>query len=336
MKKSTWLIVLLHLMYWAQPIIGFIVNFKSATTNNNWVWTFTLIGTPVAITAFYIAYFFLFPLISKKKIWLFAVYGILTLLVISIAAFLILFSLKPNEKEYIIPILAFSYTTRVLSSIFIACLLRGAVNWYTDIRYKKELEQKNLETSLALLRAQINPHFLFNTLNNIDVLIEKDPATASTYLKKLSDILRFTLYDSSAGDIPLQQEITYIEQYLELQKIRTANPDFVKFDVRGEMKYVQIAPMLFIPFIENAFKHCTNKKVNNGIMIAIISDGLTLTFECNNAYEPQLIEHRQQGGLGLELIQNRLELLHHDRYNLDIEKTNERFTVKLKLYLHAN
>lgn len=337
MKKSTWLIVLLHVMYWGQPIIGFIINIKLAFSNDNWVWVFTLINTPVAMAAFYVAYFFLFPLISKKKIWLFTVYGLLTVFATLIVAILILYGLKHDAQEkWVIPALAVTYPTRVISSIFIACLLRGAINWYTDIRYKEQLEKKNLETSLALLKAQINPHFLFNTLNNIDVLIEKDPATASVYLKKLSDILRFTLYESPGETVNLLQEVNYIRQYIELQKIRTSNPDFVKFEVKGEMKYADIAPMLFIPFIENAFKHCTNKKISNAVAIEIASDGRTITFECSNAYEPGLMETQQKGGLGLELIKNRLELLYRDRYHLDINKTSERFTVTLKIYLNDN
>src|ERR1044071_687955 len=113
---------------------------------------------------------------------------------------------------------------------------------------------------LALIKSQINPHFLFNTINNIDVLIAKDSAKASEYLNKLSGILRYMIYETRNEKISLAGELDYIEKYLELQKIRTANPDYVNFQISGEANNLKIAPMILFPFIENAFKHTENKK----------------------------------------------------------------------------
>jgi LytS/YehU family sensor histidine kinase len=213
-------------------------------------------------------------------------------------------------------------------------LFKGFMVWILEIEYKQQLEKSNLESNLALLKARINPHFLFNTLNNIDVLIEKDPTTASTYLKKLSDILRFTLYESPSATIPLQKEANYIKQYIELQQIRTNNADFVKFSFEQSMDNLQIAPMLFIPFIENAFKYCTNKKIKNAVVISISNKLNQVVFSCSNAHDPDVRITHEESGLGLDLIKSRLELLYPKNYKLDIDKTTDRFNVNLAITLH--
>jgi len=218
----------------------------------------------------------------------------------------------------------------VLYTAFSSCLMKGFLNWYSDIFYKRQLEKKNLETELALLKAQINPHFLFNTLNNIDVLIEKDAKTASIYLKKLSGILRFMLYESPTEKVALTQEVEYIKEYIELQKIRTSNPDFVSFTVTGDTDNMQIAPMLFIPFIENAFKHCTNKKINNAVEITLAVHDKEIDFTCSNAFEQSALPTQERSGLGLDLIRNRLNLLYKN-HQLNIDKTNNRFSIALSI-----
>ncbi len=118
---------------------------------------------------------------------------------------------------------------------------------------------------LALVKSQINPHFLFNTINNIDVLISKDAERASAYLNKLSDIMRFMLYETKPAKIPLPKELTYIEKFIELQKIRTTNEHYVNYSIKGDTANFMIPPMLLISFIENAFKYADNKKVENAI-----------------------------------------------------------------------
>ncbi len=224
----------------------------------------------------------------------------------------------------------------VVYAAFIPCLIRAFLNWYSDIFYKRRLEKKNLETSLALLKAQINPHFLFNTLNNIDVLIEKNANAASEYLKKLSDILRFMLYESPVEKIELKLEVEYINKYIELQKIRTSNDNYVTFEVEGDMDGVLIAPMLFIPFIENAFKHSVNKKLNRAIEVKLMANENEIIFECSNAYDASVLQTQPKSGLGLELIKNRLQLLYKDNYKLEIDKTDNRFNINLTISINAD
>ncbi len=126
----------------------------------------------------------------------------------------------------------------------IGLVMKGFITSYGDIRVKEELNRKNFEVELALVKSQLSPHFLFNTINNIDVLIGIDAARASAYLNKLSDIMRFMLYETKTELIPLEEELAYIEKYIDLQKIRTANPDYIRFRVQGRAPGLLVPPML--------------------------------------------------------------------------------------------
>lgn len=340
MKKSH-LAILLNFLYWIPRFYSLSiflmpqVNFKKfPQLKINFL--LSLESIVVSMIVFYIFYFFFAPmLLSKDKekisysLWI----GFIIILITTGVGYAVQQSIVRNfwgMTWY----WGLSYFLLNIYAAFIACLIKAFLNWYSDIFYKRQLEKKNLETELALLKAQINPHFLFNTLNNIDVLIEKDAKTASVYLKKLSGILRFMLYESPTEKIELKQEVEYINEYIELQKIRTSNPDFVRFTVTGNLDKLQIAPMLFIPFIENAFKHCTDKKINNAIEINIAIQDADIHFTCSNAFDTSAQLTQPQSGLGLDLIQNRLKLLYKENYQFKIDKTNERFTVTLTLKLH--
>jgi LytS/YehU family sensor histidine kinase len=159
-----------------------------------------------------------------------------------------------------------------ISSIcgIVALILKGFITWFNEIKLKELLREKNYEMEMSLIKSKLDPHLLFNTINNIDALILKDAVAASDYLNKLSDIMRFMLYETKADKIFLSKEIEYIDKYIALQKIRTANENHVHFAVTGIPGNKLIAPMVFIPFIENAFKHTNNKKLENAITINIL------------------------------------------------------------------
>jgi two-component system LytT family sensor kinase len=289
MKKSV--VVLLHLLYWGSYILLLLfiyALFRQSQPGGGRppshhggeaipyiLFTKLFMGLAIvpAVTAFYTFYAFLFPrYVSKKKIGLFFVYGILTLLIsgllgeITLTA--VLGGVGDGHKAFIFP----NYDSiEILVAIFLSSItglfhgvigltIKGFITSYNDIKLKEELNTKNFETELALMKAQINPHFLFNTINNIDVLIQKDPAKASEYLNKLSDIMRFMLYETKTEKIPLSKELAYIDKYIELQKIRTSNANYINYKVEGNATNLLIEPMLFIPFMENAFKHAENKK----------------------------------------------------------------------------
>ena len=214
-------------------------------------------------------------------------------------------------------------------------LARRYVLWRTEIgkkalSYKKLLESK---TALTMLQAQLNPHFLFNSLNNIDILVEENHKTASEYLKKLSDILRYVLYETKETETELSKEIDQIKSYIDLQKIRTDNPHYVNFNIKGEIKDQKIAPMIFIPFVENAFKHCKNKTIENAINIEFEIDKDSIKMNCNNYYEESKVEVIKSEGLGIETIKQRLNLLYPNNHKLIIDKKNNWFNVSLSINL---
>lgn len=211
----------------------------------------------------------------------------------------------------------------------VAFVLQGFSTWFEEVKLKEALQEKNHAMELALVKSQLDPHFLFNTINNIDVLILKDADEASDYLNRLSDIMRFMLYETKTNTIALSREVAYIEKYIELQKIRTANQTYVDFQLTGSPAGRMIAPMVFIPFIENAFKHTTNKKVDGAIRIKleVMSDAIRMS--CINRLDPSRTAPAAAGGLGNELIRKRLELLYPGKHELKVRREANEYHVNL-------
>jgi two-component system, LytTR family, sensor kinase len=218
-----------------------------------------------------------------------------------------------------------------LVSGVVALVIKGFINWFNEKKLKEALKEKNHEMEMALIKSKLDPHLLFNTINNIDALIIKDAVEASNYLNKLSDIMRFMLYETMAEKILLSQEIEYIEKYIALQKIRTANEHYVHFSVTGIIGNKMIAPMVFIPFIENAFKHTNNKKLENAITVHIIISNKTIQLVCENKFDSKPVVRQHDSGLGNELIQQRLQLIYPENHILEVNKTNELYTVNLTI-----
>jgi sensor histidine kinase YesM len=295
-----------------------------------------------AIAGFYSFYFLLFDrYLSKKKITALCITGLIAGLLSGIFGIISLSVLIKGkwifytDYHVVLSMLAFTAVLALVHGI-IALVMKGFISWYGDIKIKKELQQQYFETELALVKSQLSPHFLFNTINNIDVLIAKNAVQASAYLNKLSDIMRFMLYETKTENIPLQKELLYIEKYIDLQKIRIANPDFVYYTTEGDNNNWSIAPMLFAPFIENAFKHSVNKKDDHGIIIKINAANDALHFYCTNSYGENPLAGFEPGGLGNELIKKRLLLLYPGKHVLLIKKENNIFTVDLTIFAHGN
>jgi two-component system LytT family sensor kinase len=203
-------------------------------------------------------------------------------------------------------------------------------------RIQEQLEKQSLKSELDLLRVQLNPHFLFNTLNNIDTLIKVNQDKASQSLIKLSDIMRYMLHDCQSDSVPLEKEIEYIRNYVSLEKLRLKNPDFLNFSINGEKSEKRIAPMLFIPFIENAFKHSIDTNRENGIIIQLNVDKNHINFICENLYDHQVSEKDKTPGIGLTTIKKRLELLYPGKHLLNIDDDGIKYKVKLEIQINDN
>jgi LytS/YehU family sensor histidine kinase len=338
-------VVLIHCGYWLIYLLLLSVILAIAETQSRRTPPNVLSHAPLIIlcvapnlVSFYSAYFLLFPrFLIRKQVSALVVFGSLVCLasaflgvVISPAFFGFEQVIFSDAREF------FSLTASlfVIALIHggIALVVRGFIAWYDELTLKEELTRKNFEMELALVKSQINPHFLFNTINNIDVLISKNAGLASEYLNKLSGILRYMVYEAKTEKISLDRELDYIKQYLELQKIRTTNPEFVNFEVTGDANHFRIAPMILFPFIENAFKHTERRKGSNSIRIKVSVEENELTFECVNSYQTEPDKTPDCGGVGDELIRRRLALTYPGRHSLEVADDGGTYKVKLTLY----
>ncbi|OJJ20849.1 hypothetical protein BKI52_09715 [marine bacterium AO1-C] len=223
------------------------------------------------------------------------------------------------------------------SIILIASIAYAAIrDWIRNERSKRQLLEEKLKTELAFLRTQINPHFLFNCLNNLYSLAlqEKIQETAEG-ISKLSMLMRYTLHESSGDKVQLKKELDYIEDYLALQHLRIADEDdiYIKFDVQGEVTQQEVAPMLFIPFIENAFKHGLSLKSKTLIKILLKITDSQLFFEVCNTINHTKKSLDEASGLGLANVKRRLELIYPQQYQLDIQQASNEYQVALKINL---
>lgn len=342
---------ILHIGYWLLFLLllalfyAFLVlvpGFEKMTQShgfNFWVRLMTGFAIVPAIIAFYIFYGYLFNLfLAKKKFILFFATGVLVSFLAAIIGAAIaslpvfygpgfLFGDGINSAFTILLLMSFGAAVNGI----IGAIIKGFISWYNDIKLKEELLRKNYEMELNLVKAQVEPHFLFNTLNNIDVMIEHDSGKASTYVKKLSDILRFMLYESKNEKIPLEKELGYIEKYIQLQQLRSSNADYVQYVVNGKANGLIVEPMLFIPFIENAFKHAGSKKMKHAISIQFELSPALISFSCTNAMHESPEGEKEFGGLGNDLIKRRIELLYPNQHSLTVNKTAGTYIVHLTI-----
>jgi len=199
-----------------------------------------------------------------------------------------------------------------------------------------KLQKEKLQLELNALKAQIHPHFLFNTLNNLYSLTLKNSEKASEMILKLSDIMRYVLYQANEEKVLLNKELEFISSYTELQRIRYHNRYNISFKVEGEVEEQMIAPLLFIDFVENAFKHGIDKRFSDGfvhIRFYINKNSVSFTLENSIGNDEQSDVKQSDAGIGLNNIIKRLLILYPNRHQLDIINKNEIFTVKLQIEL---
>ena len=204
--------------------------------------------------------------------------------------------------------------------------------WILDKQLIFELERSKTSSELEQLKNQINPHFLFNMLNNANVLTKKDPEKASQVLVKLGDLLRYQLYDSAREKVFLTSDIHFLEDFLNLEKVRRDNFDFL-ISKEGELNGIQIPPLLFISFVENAVKHNNDPTKPSYVNLYFTVINNELYFKCINSKPVLKSIKRTTGGLGLANVKRRLELLFPAAHTLRIEDTRELYSVTLMLQL---
>jgi LytS/YehU family sensor histidine kinase len=235
------------------------------------------------------------------------------------------FTLKNNSRFF-------------LGSFFIAfssSIYKIINDWMEHQRERSELQKQNLRSELKFLKTQINPHFFFNTLNSLYALTLKKSDKAPEIVLKLSDMMRYMLYESNERTIALSKEIDYINNYLELEKLRHGNSFQINFELDGSPDGHEIAPLLFIPFLENSFKHGLDHELKSGyvnIQLKITDNTLDLTVK--NSKPTGIVNKdglKKVGGIGLTNVRRRLNILYPSRYSLETKDLNQEFVVQMKL-----
>lgn len=224
------------------------------------------------------------------------------------------------------------YKGNVLYAIWfsiISSMLFFTQTWYDQRQQVKNIQINQLQTELKYLRLQVNPHFLFNGLNTIYGNIDPQNKEARDILVQFSDLLRYNLYDADTDFVDLEKETDYLENYVALQRARTEKNLFVDLTIDAEDPSVKVAPLLFIPFVENAFKFVSRRdNSENKIKIHLLQKEKRIFFECENTYE---LPDENKGGIGLNNVKRRLELLYKDHHTLNITKDESLFTVQLTI-----
>lgn len=218
----------------------------------------------------------------------------------------------------------------VLFYVGFASTLYLSKQWYLQREQMRKIEMEKLNTELEYLRAQINPHFLFNSINTIYFQIDKQNQQARDTLEKFSEMLRYQLYDCSGNQIEIEKEVNYLRNYIELQKLRFGSRYEVRVSVGENMNGFTIPPLLLIPFVENAFKHVSHFTDRpNEIRIELSRLTSQLFFKIVNTVEPQAL--KQEGGIGVKNVSRRLELLYSNQHTLTIEHGSSVYSVSLQI-----
>ncbi len=326
----------IHIIFWVVFLVALIL----LDGNELGIWTNILSNFTMTLFFAGIAYVNILYLIPKylftQKTFLYVVFlitGIVLITPVYISLQLLIYRNYPDKASlyyFNISSIIFLELFVAIGSLFYAII----VDWMKKRAEVSELYTTNIETELNFLKTQINPHFLFNTLNSIYALALKKSDDAPDLILKLSEIMRYMLYDCNEDVVPLDQEINYLKNYLDLEKFRKGTNNEINFTVEGNPEGKSLAPLLLITFVENAFKHGVNNVEKGYVRIhfRILED--QLEFDIENSVSPQIHLSKLgagSGGIGLENAKRRLELLYPGQNTLKIIKNLDSFRVKLTI-----
>jgi two-component system sensor histidine kinase AlgZ len=226
-------------------------------------------------------------------------------------------------------------TAITLFIVLFVGMLRFAVDWFEFEARKKEVENERLIAELNFLKAQINPHFLFNTLNNLYYLAYTKSENTTEVIAKLSQMMRYMIYDSNHPRVLLNKEIEYMQNYISLERLRLNNQIPIQFKIEGSSENISIAPLIFITFLENAFKHgVSNNNPNAWVNIMILLQGNECIYTVENSKANGVGLKVEKSGIGLQNVERRLELSYPNQYKIKIEDKPEVYCVQLNLTLN--
>ncbi|MGD1961709.1 MAG: sensor histidine kinase, partial [Fulvivirga sp.] len=335
-------LLILHLSFWLLFVSYRLFDFTRYLPFEMAVF---LIGVPLVFNVLisYIHYFWLLPiLIQKKEVLKYVLLLILLIIVMSGLRFTAdVEFLKPisRDEEYYSSI----HFARVLSVVWdfmtfliFTGMIKFTVDWFYMENRRKQLENEKLNAELNYLKSQINPHFLFNTLHNLNYLTLSKRNEASDVIIRLSNIMRYMIYDASKATVPIKKEIEYMKDYIELERIRLNRSFELTFNVDAHADNLQIAPLMLITFLENAFKHGVSDK-ESGCWITLDLDytkGMLHYRVSNSRLRPD--GPKAKSGFGLKNLEDRLRLQYPENHQLSISENDQEFVIDLTIRLNES
>ena len=340
-RKDIWLL-LTQVTVWAlivllPPLTALLStqDFESGKTSLQLFWS--IMRSPLAV---YFANFYIFGpfLFFRRRYWLFALSNAILMIALNYQFFYVWLDRDkipdmPNMTHemwigFFVGLFMF-----LLINCFVAAIAIGIRHFINVRKIKQQLKDekaKNTEAELAWLKNQINPHFLFNTLNNISSLCQIDADAAQDAIAQLSDLLRYAMYETNKKTVPIEGEVEFMRNYIDLMRLRCNDKTEVTttFDIKHDM---DIAPLLFISLIENAFKHGVSSNRPSMIDIRLLQNSHELIFYCENTNFPKDDTDRSGSGIGLENTRRRLELMYENRYTWEQAVDDDIYHVKITL-----
>ncbi len=330
--------VVIHLIFWIIWMYYSLIAVDNEGIHFGRIDLFYSTGIVVYIATFYIHYLFVMPRVFKPFKWKKAIFGFLTSFLffasfrylieeVLTLYFLNLRNYSPETKlvYYFYDNLYYSSQPIILCSALWLIIFLVRTLDYNNYIMK---EQKNME--IKFLKSQINPHFIFNTLNNIYSMVHFQSPNALSAIEKLSNIMRFTTYEAQKSMIRLSEELNYINAYIELEELRHYEKSFVTRELNVKDENMEIPPYMLSPFIENALKHGAYSE-ENPVVISLFCDDKQIRFEVKNNIGQQ--KKDQLGGIGLQNLKNRLEILYPEKHHLDTRQEDEVFIATLEIQL---
>ncbi len=336
-------VFLLHLSFWCVYLSFFvyqITSYRKREIDITEVITHAASNLIFNMIVAYLNYFIFLPrFLEKKKIGRYMLEFFIP--------FTILMFFRVHLQRYLVDDYThqvhFFYTTTFIiqagaTSLFIVifvAMLRFAKEWFEFESKKKEVENEKLQAELNFLKAQINPHFLFNTLNNLYYLAYSQSPNTTEVIAKLSQMMRYMIYDTNHPKVLLSKEIEYMQNYISLERLRLNNQIPIDFTIQGNIHDTRITPLIFITFLENAFKHgISNNSTHAWVKASIVMEGNTCTYKVENSkYTHTKTEAGEKSGIGLQNVQRRLALSYPEQHVLKVEDHPERYSIELKLTL---
>jgi two-component system, LytTR family, sensor kinase len=327
--------ILYHILFWVALYVLDVLIFGFGYKDVDRFVTLVLAEVPPQILLAYLIMYWIIPRYVKQKLFIESVFFLFMAFVVSgFVGHLLFFAFNQYDTDVrtgdLPKIFVRGFYALLHASIAVAIKL--VKMWYENERRVSEMERSKLESELKMLRDQVNPHFMFNTLNNLYGLIGKNPVHAQESVLRLSRIFHHMLYESNNSRISMQQEIRCIRDYIELEKLRYPGNLSISLNVQQDVEHFSIVPLTIFPFVENSFKHGASEMIEDAwINIDFSTFKNSFVLKIENGKGPKL--EAQSKGIGLNNVRRRLELIYGEDHSLQIIDGKETFLVILKIAL---